>query len=1334
MKKIAGAGILSLVVSALLVAAPLTSASAAPSDRDNIYGLTNNLRQSQGLDTLDRNSSLDSVAQNWATYMGETGDYRHQTQSEMAQRIPTGWMRWGENIAYVSSSSTSTDLFNNWVNSPGHYVNIVGDFTDIGVGYYTNTIDGLSYGVQIFADYPPGPPTGQNAPSVSAVDARNVNVSWKAPGSDGGSTVTGYDVYLTRQYDNATVASSSVDANTLSTAFGNLTPGTAYYAFVSAKNAIGNSGFSPSSAVVVTPAVAPSAPTTPVVTAGNQKLTVSWDSPTDNGGAAVTGYTVNLTPAGGAAVALEVGAVNTVDYADFQPGVSYTATVVAKNSAGASPASAASASVISPFKAPGAPAAPTAQVTATAGQVGVTWAAPVNTGGTKITGYTVTITNVNNVADTKTLSTANLSAGFSGLTPGATYTATVSAKNSVGNSPASAASNTVYVLPVAPDAPTSIVAELSDEKQITVTWEAPAYAGGGTISSYVVTLTSQKAGVEKKVVTVNGDSRSAVVEGLASDTTYTATVTAVNETGTSVSSTASNKVVIPKSPVAPDAVAPALISGVTAEGFTFSWVEPASNGGSAITNYNVTVVAADGNKVLDNDYAEPTSVTLDSLDYATGYTVSIVAENRIGNSKGSEVVAYTLAKAPGEAYRLNGQADAKGGLTLNWSAPTDTGGYVISNYAVNLYLAEDRSLVKTVNSQESEVTINGLTPGTDYFYTVVSSNKDATGAESSSSGVITTRDVPAAPTNVVTSVSSENASTVTITWDDVADSDGFIVTLTGDDGKTYTATNESTTTGFAQLTPGVSYTATVQAVNAIGTSAVSAESNVTRVAPVAPDAVTNVKTVVAGTKATVTWNAPAFNGGGTDLRYFVSVANQANNQDVRTGTVTDTTFVAENLTPGAVYDVLVVSANSEGFAQLGGKAVASIAAVAPDAVRDATASLDADRVNSAVVRWNAPEFDGGSKVYEYRVTLTPTTSRGTEQVVAVKADDTEARFSNLTPGATYTTSIEARNKVGFSEVTKADNVAVPATVSSAPVDTAVSLASKSSVKVTWSAPTSDGGADVTGYVVTLVNSNGEKVSSVTVGSVAEYVFSDVVGSESYSATVQAINAAGTSEATKSTSEVDVEPSTTPEAPAADDTQLKELENSEIVEVKAVTDNTITARVSGNSGDWVYAYAYSTPTPLGWAQINADGEASWSLASASLVEGVHTLAVLNEDGTLRGYDDFTVAAVVAPVDPTTPVEPTPGTPADPTTPVTPETPVSINPNDAAVNNGTNPVAVQVTDADVKASNERARTLAFTGSEPGNNIGSAVLLLLAGLGLLGVARVRQQKTAKKATQIG
>ena len=165
-------------------------------------------------------------------------------------------------------------------------------------------------------------------------------------------------------------------------------------------------------------------------------------------------------------------------------------------------------------------------------------------------------------------------------------------------------------------------------------------------------------------------------------------------------------------------------------------------------------------------------------------------------------------------------------------------------------------------------------------------------------------------------------------------------------------------------------------------------------------------------------------------------------------------------------------------------------------------------VESVTVAYNAPASDGGAHIFRYTVTCTSSDGGVTRSVDEQKTPTTVRR---LTAPKTYTCTVTARNKVGPG----------PASAPSAPVVTLLpvvpnspgaptitsAVAGKHNVTVTYTAPTSDGGAPITEYRTTCISSNGgvthsvhEHSSPTTVGS--------LTGGRTYSCTVAARNKRG----------------------------------------------------------------------------------------------------------------------------------------------------------------------------------------------------------------------------------
>jgi len=161
-------------------------------------------------------------------------------------------------------------------------------------------------------------------------------------------------------------------------------------------------------------------------------------------------------------------------------------------------------------------------------QVTIYFDPPTSDGGSTITSYRVTSSPGGFFA---TGSSSPII--VSGLTNGTSYTFTMVATNSVGNSSDSNTSDPTIPVTV-PTVPLSVNATSGDQSA-TVTFTAPTSNGGSPITGY--TVTSSLGGFF-----ATGSSSPITVSGLTNGTSYTFTVVATNSVGSSLPSSASNSV------------------------------------------------------------------------------------------------------------------------------------------------------------------------------------------------------------------------------------------------------------------------------------------------------------------------------------------------------------------------------------------------------------------------------------------------------------------------------------------------------------------------------------------------------------------------------------------------------------------------------------------------------------------------------------------------------------------------------------------------------------------------------------------------------------------------
>jgi hypothetical protein len=251
----------------------------------------------------------------------------------------------------------------------------------------------------------------------------------------------------------------------------------------------------------------------------------------------------------------------------------------------------------------------------------ITWTAPVNNGGSPITGYTVT-SNVGGFSAT----TTSTSATVTGLTNGNTYTFTVTATNAAGTSGVSGSTNPITLALFAPDAPNNVTSSIGNG-QVTIMWQAPANNGGTPITGYLVTSTNGLS-----LLTTD---TTVVIPGLNNGVSYSFSVAAINAIGTGAPAYISaTPATVPDSPTN-------IVASAGNSTATINWTAPANNGGSAITSYTVSSNIGGFSATTTN-----TSVTITGLINGVAYAFTVIANNQIGSSLASSSSNIVKPSAP----------------------------------------------------------------------------------------------------------------------------------------------------------------------------------------------------------------------------------------------------------------------------------------------------------------------------------------------------------------------------------------------------------------------------------------------------------------------------------------------------------------------------------------------------------------------------------------------------------------------------------------------------------------------------------------------------------------
>lgn len=349
----------------------VVATNAAGSDTDTATGSTSVVAPSAASVTIDSATSS-SISASWsATGAGVT--YRATIAANDGGAVGGGAV--GPGSAATSTTFTGLDP------DEGYTVTVVATNA---TGSDTDTATGTTpFGTA-------GAPTGV-ASTISGSNGSDVTVTWSAPVVTGG----GLGNYTVRLSNNQSLTAAP---GATSVTFTSVAPGATVTATVQASNGGGGvGGISPDSNEVRTSTVPGQVSNVVAVWAGEGNINsvdVTWSAPTFDGDTAgqvsLTGYSITVSPALAAAITDVAAGQTSVTIGGMEQGTSYVVTIRAKNPIGSSAARSSSAVLV--------PTTP-GTVTDLAVQqsppfskgVVLTWALPLEDGGSPITGYSIVV-------------------------------------------------------------------------------------------------------------------------------------------------------------------------------------------------------------------------------------------------------------------------------------------------------------------------------------------------------------------------------------------------------------------------------------------------------------------------------------------------------------------------------------------------------------------------------------------------------------------------------------------------------------------------------------------------------------------------------------------------------------------------------------------------------------------------------------------------------------------------------------------------------------------------------------------------------------------------------
>jgi len=805
------------------------------------------------------------------------------------------------------------------------------------------------------------PVTTPAAPTalVATAGSASASIAFTA-GSDGGSAITKYQ-YSTN--NGTTWADTDAGISSPVTISG-LTNGTAYSIKLRAVNAAGN-GTASSPAVSVTPTTAAyvlsSTPTTGLVSGDTVAQSVSMSngfklysvrtrlclasatisnagdfSPTLGGNCIASALavgtdkdvTVNTTSSnrGSAALNFKVGAGSNTFTTQYDGDVTIACGTPATGSSCAlvtelSYTTALNAAkvvyVSTPITFTTAPAAPTSlNATPGNGSASIAFTAGAN-GGAEIMNYEYSLNGGSSwLAFPEMVMSSPVT--VPGLTNGTSYEIKLRALNSVGNGTASAA---VSVTPVTtPAAPTALLATPG------VGSASIAFTAGSTGGSAITKYQYSTDGGTNWSDVASGTSSPVTITGLAKGQTFSIKLRAVSAAGNGAASTATSVSIAATVPNAP--AAPTVVVAAAGGAGTASWTAP-SNGGSAITGYEVT--ATGGATPIVKSITNPATLSqaFTGLSKTTTYTFTVKAINAIGNSVASAGTSKLPVTVPGKPATTLLGSTGNGSITVTYTAPTIDGGSAVTGYVVQAFapLATEPTDTCESNASALTCTLIGLTNGVKYEVRVFAKNVVGTGVSFNKVKNVVPATTPGKAT--ITTVTA-GAGQVTVAWTAPLSNGGSAVTgytvqafnaagTLAIDSKTCSpATATGTNCIVTGLTNGTAYTFKVTAANVKGSGSASnlSATATPAAAPAAPGS--PLATANTGKSATITWTVPASNGSaitGYTVQAYTwngTVESIVTSKKCTIASGSTTTCTISALTVGTQYKFTITATNAKG--------------------------------------------------------------------------------------------------------------------------------------------------------------------------------------------------------------------------------------------------------------------------------------------------------------------------------------------------------------------------------------------------------------------------------------
>lgn len=664
-----------------------------------------------------------------------------------------------------------------------------------------------------------------------------------------------------------------------------------------------------------------------------------------------------------------------------------------------------------------------------------------------------------------------------------------------------------------------------DEKSVKLKWEPPIRNGGAPITGYVVELMDKDSGKFVKALETDGPTCTATIPKLEEGQQYKFRVRAVNKAGPSDPSEQTNWHTAKPRFLKPRIDRKNLDARTIKVGHSLA--------------LDVDIIGEPPPTVKwffkDTELLTGDDYRIDNIDYNTKFLLLkakrkqsgkfvITAKNDVGEDK-AEIDITVLGKPDAPKGPLDVSDVHKNGCKLKWKKPEDDGGSPIDYYQIEKLDPLTGQWVPCGKSTEPEATVTGLQEGKPYKFRVKAVNKEGESDELETEGTILAKnpfDVSSKPGKP--EPTDWDKDFIDLEWTPPKDDGGapiekYIVQKRDKEGRAWqdavTVPGDKTKAKVTNIEPGHEYEFRVVAVNKAGPSEPSDHSRTVTAKPrfLAPHidrknlakkilksgTMLRLEADVEGEPApTIVWKIK-----GTETPLKTGDRFKIDNEEHKT------TFILQKLNRSDRNTYIVTAKNDSGVDSVEIELEVLSKPSKPKgplAVSDVTAE-------GCKLKWDKPDDDGGEPIDHYVVERMDTDSG--RWVPVCKTKTPEADVSGLNEGKEYQFRVKAVNPEGESEPLVTDLPIIaknPYSEPTTPGKPEIVDWARDHADIKWKEPESDGGAEITGYIIEKKDSLSPKWQKVleTTGPKCAAKIPDLVEGQKYQFRVKAVNKGGQS--------------------------------------------------------------------------------------------------------------------------------------------------------------------------------------------------------------------------------